>query len=144
MRDTLLSFVSSCADSNLCLVLNIPLLCAGSLSLLRPWEVSDRNDEEAVGSIGDTGQSVVPGSKGGEDAKCPAGAGAAWAWGAVDRTQISDTQEKEGEVEHEEEEEEGNGRFQGADQEKEGEDEPALTIKLETSMRTWEREHTMR
>jgi hypothetical protein len=116
------------------LVLNIPLLGADLLSLLRPWEVSNRNDEEAVGSIGDTGQSVVPGSKGGEDAKGTAGAGAAWAWGAVDRTQISDSQEEEGKVEHEEEEEEGDGRFQGADQEQEGEDEPALMMRLEMSV----------
>lgn len=45
--------------------------------------------------------------------------------------QVADSKQQEGQVEREEEGEEGHGRSQGADQEKEGKDEPAHQVQAE-------------
>lgn len=102
--------------------------CGGAVgpTFLRPGEVCHRNDEEAVGSIGNTGQGVVPGSKGRKDAKRTASTGATGVGSTSSGTKVRDSQHQEGHIESEEEEEEGHGRFQRAEQEDEGEDKPTL------------------
>jgi len=88
--------------------------------------VGDGDDEEAVAGIGDTSESVVPSSEGGEETEqatsledLPVGL-------ATLREQVGDTQEQEGQVQEEEQEEERNCGLQGADDQDKGEDEPAL------------------
>lgn len=88
--------------------------------------MGDRNDEEGVGRVGNTGESIVPGQEGGDDAKGAAGAQAARAGRAVLGLQVGDAQEEEGQVEGEKEQEEGDGGLERAEEEDRGEDEPAL------------------
>jgi hypothetical protein len=93
----------------------------------RPREVSNGDDEEAVASIGDTGQGVVPGSKGcqeTEETTCLLDRDVDTSGGIG--LQVGDTEEEEGQVQEEEEQEEGDGRFEGAEEHDGGEDEPAL------------------
>ena len=89
--------------------------------------MGDGDDEEAVGVVGDTGEGVVPGGEGGEQAEEAAGLDdgrVGLALGvAVD---VADTEQQEGQVEEEEEQEEGHGGAQGAEEQDRGEDEPAL------------------
>lgn len=102
-------------------------LGAGSSTLLRPREVRDGDDEEAVRCIGDTGQGVVPGQERGQDTKGTSSAGQAdMGFAAGRRVEVGDAEEEEGQVQGEEQQEEGDGGFQRAEQEDRGEDEPAL------------------
>jgi len=101
-------------------------LAALLLASLRPGEVDNGNDEERVASIGDTGQSVVPGSKCSKDAECATRFDAAGVGVTAGVAEVADAEEEEGQVQSEEEEEEGHSGFEGADQEDEGKDEPAL------------------
>jgi hypothetical protein len=50
-----------------------------------------------------------------------------WIWCAVNKVEVANPKHQEGQVQREEEQEERNGRFQRADQEDEGENEPALS-----------------
>lgn len=87
----------------------------------------DRDEEKAVSGVRNTGQGVVPGRKRGDDTKRTARPDQTGHWratvGAV--VEISEAEEEEGHVESEEEDEEGDCGTQRAEQEKEGEDEPA-------------------
>jgi len=69
----------------------------------------NRDEEEAVGRVRDTGQGIVPSRKRSEDAKRAASQDATMLWGATVRTvqQVSNTQHQEGHVQSKEEEEEG-------------------------------------
>lgn len=91
--------------------------------------MGDGDDEEAVAAVGNTGQSVVPGGEGSQEAEETTGfddgrVGLARAV-ALD---VADTQQEEGEIEPEEQQEESHGGSQGAEQQDGGEDEPALRI----------------
>jgi hypothetical protein len=50
-----------------------------------------------------------------------------WVWCAVHKVQVATPKHKEGQVKREEEKEECDRRFEGAYQEDEGENEPALS-----------------
>ena len=84
--------------------------------------MSDRNDEERVAGVGDTGQSVVPGSECSQDTESTTGSKAS----DVSMLEVRDTEHQERKIEGEEEEEKGNGRAQRAKEQDEGKDEPAL------------------
>lgn len=64
----------------------------------RPGEVSDRNDEEAVGGIGDTSQSVVPSSESSEESEETTGFLDPGVRGAVLGEKVGDAKEEEGQV----------------------------------------------
>lgn len=101
-------------------------LAALFAGLLRPWEVSNWDDEEGVAGVGDTSKSVVPSGEGSQETKDTT---------SLDETgmsvlgvvedEVADREEEEGHVEEEEEQEEGDGRAQGADQQDGGEDKPS-------------------
>lgn len=50
-----------------------------------------------------------------------------WVWCPVNKVEVTNPKHQEGQVQREEEHEERDGRFQRADQEEEGENEPALS-----------------
>lgn len=91
-----------------------------------PGEVGDGDDEEAVGAVQDTGQSVVPSSEGSQQTEETTSLLDLGVGGAVHALEVGDTQQQEGQVQEEEEQEEGHGRAQGAEDHEGGEDEPAL------------------
>lgn len=88
--------------------------------------MGDRDDEEAVAGIGDTGKSVVPSGEGGEETKEATSLQDLGIGLAVRGEQVGDTQKQEGQVQEEEQKEERDCRLQGADDQDKGEDEPAL------------------
>lgn len=90
--------------------------------------MSNRNDEEAVAGIGNTGQGIVPGQESSEKSKEASCLDDAGGWGAVSANKVADTEQEEGHVQAEEEGEECHGGAEGADQQDEGEDEPALLM----------------
>lgn len=87
--------------------------------------MGNRDNEEAVARVCNTGKGVVPSQESGEDTEATTGLGAGRAW-----DEVAEGQEQEGQVKGEEEEEKGDGRAEGADQEEEGEDEPSLDLLL--------------
>lgn len=100
---------------------------ASGAALLRPGEVDDWRDEEAVAGVGDTGPRVVPGGKGGEDAEAAAGAESR----DIDLTlrgvvQVGDTQGQEGGGQADEDGGEGHGGLERAAKQDESEDKPSL------------------
>jgi len=97
-------------------------LAAHLAALVGPWEVGDGDDEEGIAAVGDTGESVVPRGEGGEDTEDTTSLDA----GFVGAVKVANAEHEEGQVEHEEEEEEGYGGAERADEQEEGEDEPAL------------------
>jgi hypothetical protein len=89
--------------------------------------VSHRDDEEAVASVGNTSEGVVPGSKGSKETKQTTGL---LDW-EVDLAlgialQVGDAEEQESQVQEEEEQEESDGRLERAEQHDGGENEPSL------------------
>jgi hypothetical protein len=50
-----------------------------------------------------------------------------WVWCTVNKVEVTNPKHQKGQVQREEEQEERDGRFQRADQEDEGENEPALS-----------------
>ena len=110
--------------SHLCSV--IVLLCAHSLALLRPREVDDRHDEEAVPGIRNTSKSIVPCQPCCKHTESATSTGKANGRLAVTEAEIGQTEHEEGEIQCEEQEEEGHGRLERTEEEEEGEDEPAL------------------
>lgn len=99
-------------------------------SLLRPWEVSNRDDEEAVAGVGNTGQGIVPGQESSEKGKEAACLDDASGGRAISANKVANTEQEESHVQGEEEREESHGRAEGADQQDEGEDEPALWMSV--------------
>lgn len=81
------------------------LLLAG----LGPGEVHDGNDEERITGVGDTGEGVVPGGEGSQDAERAASFDAARVGVAAGVAEIANAQEQESQVQGEEEEEESYG-----------------------------------
>lgn len=76
----------------------------------RPGEVSNRDDEEAVAVVGQTGESVVPGGEGSEETEETT----SHLHGLVDGTgrvtlDVGNTEQEEGQVQEEEQTEEGDG-----------------------------------
>lgn len=90
--------------------------------------MGDGDDEEAVAGVGDTGQGVVPGGEGGQETEETAGLLDLEVGETVLGEQVGDTQEQEGQIQEEEQQEEGDGRLEGAQDQDEGEDEPALEV----------------
>jgi hypothetical protein len=89
---------------DLCSVLG---LGASSSALLRPREMQNRDNEEAVRGVGDTGEGIIPGQEGCDDAESTSGSCQAGVRLAVLEDQIGATEEEEGKVEGEEQQEEG-------------------------------------
>lgn len=89
--------------------------------------MSDGDDEEAVASIGDTGEGIVPGGESSQETEETTGlldVGVGVAVGTA--LQVCDTEQEEGQIQGEEQQEEGDGGLEGAEQHDGGEDEPAL------------------
>lgn len=86
----------------------------------------NRNDEEAVARVRDTGECVVPGEEGSEESKVATSLDAGRVGRATRRMKVADAEQEERHVEGEEEQEERNGRLERADEEDCGEDEPSL------------------
>ena len=89
--------------------------------------MSDGDDEEAVASIGDTSEGIVPGSESSQETEQTTGLLDVGVGVAV-RTalQVGNTKQEEGQVQGEEEHEEGDGGLEGAEQHDGGENKPAL------------------
>lgn len=89
--------------------------------------MSDRDDEEAVAGVGNTGQGVVPGNEGREEAEETARLDKVGVWMALGVVEeISDTEHEEGDLEEEEQQEEGHCGPESAEEDDGVEDEPAL------------------
>lgn len=88
---------------------------AGFSSLLRPREMSNRDDEEAVGCICDTGKGIVPSSESSENSECTSCTDASFIGVFAGRLKISDAQQEECQIQREEEEEERHGGFERAE-----------------------------
>lgn len=88
--------------------------------------MSDRDDEEAVAAVGNTGQSVVPGEESSEESKETTGFLNLQVLATIGGHKVADGQEEESHVEGEEQKEEGDRRSQSAKQQDESEDEPTL------------------
>lgn len=89
--------------------------------------MSNRDDEEAVAAVGNTGQGVVPSgecSQETEETTCLDDGGV----GLASRVplQVTNTKQQEGQVQEQEEAEEGDSGSQSAEQQDGGENEPAL------------------
>jgi hypothetical protein len=78
-----------------CLCTVVELVIAHGLTLLRPREVDNRHDEEAVGSVGNTGKSVVPGQKRSEDAESTASASETHVRSAILENEVGAAQHQE-------------------------------------------------
>lgn len=109
-------------------------LCELTVSLITantasggPGEVSDRDDEEAVASIGDTSEGIIPCRESSQETEETTGLLDVGVGVAV-RTalQVGNTEQEEGQVQGEEQQEEGDGGLEGAEQHDGSEDEPAL------------------
>jgi len=124
-----LDFFEQDEDEARCLsLLTVGLATAGATGG-RPGEVSNRDDEEAVAVVGQTGEGVVPGGEGGEETE--------EATGHEDRLvglvlgvtlDVTDTEQEEAQVEEEEQQEESDSGAEGAEEQDGGEDEPALRL----------------
>lgn len=104
-------------------------MTTGSLALFRPREVPDRNNEEAVAGICDTGKCSPPSEERGQ--KREEATGCKKILIRVSRTvtnQVSQAEEEEGKVDAEEEREKYHSGLHGAQKHKEGEDEPPLQV----------------
>jgi hypothetical protein len=127
-------------------------LVASLSALVGPWEVGNRDDEERVAGVGDTGEGVVPvgtisllglcdttaqsnvpSQECCKNTKGTSSLDEAGVWCTRAILQVTDAEHEEGHVKGEEEQEEGDGRPQCADQQDCGEDEPALRSMVSTS-----------
>lgn len=89
--------------------------------------MSNRDDEEAVAVVGNTGESVVPSGESGHETEETTG----HLDGLVRLTRgvtldVTNTEEEESQVQEEEQEEEGDSGAQGAEEQDGCEDEPSL------------------
>lgn len=102
-------------------------LATADLAGGRPGEVSNGDNEEAVASVGDTGEGIVPGGEGSQETEQTTSLLDIGIGGTISTLlQVSDTEQEEGQVQEEEQQEEGDGRFEGANQHDGGKDEPTL------------------
>jgi hypothetical protein len=88
--------------------------------------MQNRNDEERVASICNTGKGVIPSGECGQNAECASRADAAGVGVATAVAEVADAKHEESHVKREEEEEEGDRGLQRAQKQDEREDEPAL------------------
>lgn len=94
---------------------------------LRPWEVGHRDYEEAIACIGDTSQGVVPRKeRGKETEEASSHDDRLLGVAQLVMADVANSEQQEGNVQSEEQGEEGDRRLEGAHQQDEGEDEPAL------------------
>ena len=98
-------------------------------SLDTPGEMQDRDDEETVRIVRDTGEGIVPSHEGREQGEESTGFDDGWVGrvGGV-AVEIADAEEQKGQVQGQKEDEEGDGRAQRAEEEDKCEDEPALCL----------------
>lgn len=101
-------------------------LAAAATAGSRPGEVGDGNDEEAVAGVGNTGKGVVPGHESRQQTEQTTGLLDLEVGETVLGQQVGDAEQEEGQVQEKEKQEEGDGGLQGAEDQNEGEDEPAL------------------
>lgn len=106
-------------------------LAAPLATLLGPWKVSDWDNEEAVGVVGDTSKRIIPGKERSEETKVSSSFDAARVWSAPRVIEVSNAEKQEGQIKSKEEREEGHRRFQRADEEQEREDEPSHQVEAE-------------
>jgi len=109
-------------------LLTVGLATAGATGG-RPREVSNRDDEEAVAVVGQTGKGVVPGGEGGEETEettCHEHGLVGLVLGVT--LDVTDTEQEEGKVKEEEQQEEGDSGAEGAEEQDGGEDKPALQL----------------
>lgn len=91
--------------------------------------MSNRDDEEAVAVVGQTGEGVVPGGEGGEETEETTGHEHGLVGLVLGVTlDVSDTEQEEAQVEEEEQQEEGDGGAEGAEEQDGGENEPSLRL----------------
>lgn len=99
-------------------ILLSPLLISSSsplpLNLLRPWEVSDWDGEEAIVALQKTGKSVPPSNEGGEETEDTSSLEDRSVGNAVVVGEMADSEKEEGDVEEDEQRAEGNSRLEGA------------------------------
>lgn len=85
------------------------------------------DDEEAVAGVGNTGQGVVPGGESSQETEESTSLDNGRVRQAlVVALDVSNSEQQEAKVQSQEEREEGNSGLQGAKQQDESEDEPAL------------------
>jgi len=77
--------------------------------------MSNRDDEEAVGCIRDTGKGIVPSSESSEDSKCTSCTDTSCVGVSAGRLKIPNGQQEECQIKGEEEEEECHGGFECAE-----------------------------
>ena len=102
------------------------VLLARNLALLGPWEVEDWDDEEAVRGVGNTCEGVVPGQESRENTEGATSPAKTNVRRTILENEIVKSKHEEGQIQCKEQEEEGHSRLERADEEEEGEDEPAL------------------
>lgn len=95
-------------------------------ALLGPREVSNRDNEEAVAGIRNTGQGIVPREEGSQQSKEATRLHDRGVGSSTVMPEVADSQQQEGQIQREEKREERHGGLQGAQQEHEGENKPAL------------------
>lgn len=102
--------------------------------------MSNRDDEEAVAVVGQTGEGVVPGGEGGEETEETTSHKHGLVGLVLGVTlDVSDTEHEEAQVEEEEQREEGDGGAEGAEEQDGGEDEPSLRLLAQRNkkVRSW-------
>lgn len=94
-----------------------------------PGEVGHGDYKEAIAGIGNTSQSVVPGSERSQETEESTSLHDVAVGGTCSiALQVADTEQEESQVEEEEQQEEGNGGLQGAEEHDGSEDEKALFL----------------
>ena len=94
-----------------------------------PWHGEDRNPEETVRIIGQPSQTHIPRLKSRQQRKEPAGFDHGMVGlGRAVAVDVPDAQQQKGEIDGDEDSAEDKGGFQRAQDQHEGEDEPALVV----------------
>lgn len=92
-----------------------------------PGEVSNGDDEEAVASIGNTSEGIVPGGESSQETEETTSLLNVSVGVAISTAlQVGNTEQEESQVQGEEQQEEGDGGLESAEEHDGGEDEPAL------------------
>lgn len=88
--------------------------------------MGNRDDEEAVAGVGNTGQSIVPREEGSQQSEEATRLHDRSIGSSTVMPEVADSEQQEGQIQREEKREERHGGLQGAQQEHEGENKPAL------------------
>lgn len=85
-------------------------------SLLGPGEVSDRDEEEGVALVKDTGESVVPSDEGSSETEATANVDENRLGASGAMVEVAEGEEEEGQVQCQEKQEEGDCRLESRQQ----------------------------